>query len=155
MEGYDVVTSDGENAGHVVRTEDGLLIVEHGTLFKARHALPETFTRVDHDERVVHTTLSKHLIESSPKVGDSVDRAEVAAHYGLAEGVAAPETGGYGELNADDPALSAEQHAQRLGVPTAPEQRLASGEPEPGTGDITEERLDAVEDRQDRPIANY
>ena len=148
MEGFDVVTSDDEKVGHVVRSEGDLLIVEHGTIFKARHALPATFVDVDEAARVVRTTISKHLLETSPKVGDQADRREIAAHYGLAEGSVAPETGGYGALNTDDPALSADQQAQRLGVPTAEEQRLAARQP----GGAADDAFDAVEDRQDRPI---
>jgi hypothetical protein len=151
VEGFDVVTSDDEKVGHVVGKEGDLLIVEHGTIFKSRHALPETFVRVDEGARVVRTTLSKHLIESSPKVGDEVDREEIAAHYGLAEGAVAPETAGYGALNADDPALSADQQAQRLGVRTAEEERLATREPE----EPVDETAETLEDRQDRPIPYY
>jgi hypothetical protein len=148
VEGFDVVTSDDEKVGHVVRTEGDLLIVEHGTIFKARHALPATFVDVDEGARVVRTTISKHLLETSPKVGDRADRREIAAHYGLAEGSVAPETGGYGALNADDPARSADQQAQRLGIPTSEEQRLAARQP----AEAADDTFDAVEDRQDRPI---
>ena len=148
MEGYDVVTSDDDKVGHVVGREGDFLIVEHGMLFKARHALPETFVHVDDDERIVRTTISKHLLETSPKVGDTFDRTAIAAHYGLAEGVVDPETGGYGALNADDPAVSAEQHAQRLGVPTAPEQRLATAQPDEPRDEVAE----TLENHQDRPI---
>jgi hypothetical protein len=148
VEGFDVVTSDDEKVGHVVRREGDLLIVEHGTIFKTRHALPETFVDVDEDARLVRTTLSKHLFETSPKVGDEFDRREIAAHYGLVEGAVAPETGGYGTLNADDPARSADQQAQRSGVRTSEEQRLATRQP----GDAGDDTFDAVEDRQDRPI---
>ena len=148
MEGFDVVTSDDDKVGHVVGKEGDFLIVEHGAIFKARHAIPATFVEVDEDARLVRTTLSKHLIETSPKVGDEVDRREIAAHYGLAEGAVAPETGGYGALNADDPARSADQQAQRLGLPTSEEQRLAARQP----GDAADDTFDAVEDRQDRPI---
>ena len=151
MEGFDVVTSDDHKIGHVVRKDGDLLIVEHGTIFKARHALPDTFVRVDEEEGVVRTTLSKHLIESSPKVGDDLDRRAIAAHYGLAEGAVAPETVGYGALNPDDPAISADQQAQRLGVPTAEEERLAVRQPE----EPVDETAETLEDRQDRPIPYY
>lgn len=148
MEGFDVVTIDDEKVGHVVRREGDLLIVEHGTIFKARHALPASFADVDEDARVVRTTISKHLLETSPKVGDQADRREIAAHYGLAEGSVAPETAGYGALNADDPARSADQQAQRLGVTTSEEQRMGTRQPH----DAADDTFDAVEDRQDRPI---
>lgn len=148
MEGFDVVTSDDEKVGHVVRKEGDLLIVEHGAIFKTRHALPEAFVDVDDDARLVRTTVSKHLLERSPKVGDDFDRREIAAHYGLAEGSVAPETAGYGAMNADDPARSADQDAQRHGVRTSEEQRLATMQP----GDARDDTFDAIEDRQDRPI---
>jgi hypothetical protein len=151
VEGFDVVTSDDEKVGHVVGKDGDLLIVEHGTIFKARHALPEAFADVDEDARVVRTTISKHLLETSPKVGDQVDRREVAAHYGLAEGAVAPETAGYGALNADDPALTADQQAHRHGVSTAEEERLATRQPEEPVDDTAE----TLENHQDRPIANF
>ena len=151
VEGFDVVTNDDEKVGHVVRKDGDLLIVEHGTIFKARHALPETFVRVDEEARVVRTTLSKHLIESSPKVGDEFDHREIAAHYGLAEGAVAPASAGYGTLNPDDPALSADQQAQRLGIPTAEQERLATREPD----EPVDETAETLEDRQDRPIPYY
>jgi hypothetical protein len=86
MDGYDLITSDDKRLGHVVGTSGDNVIVEHGHLRKSRHAVPQTFLDVHDDEGVVRTTLSKQLIEDSPKVPDDgdVDEAEIAAYYGLA-----------------------------------------------------------------------
>jgi hypothetical protein len=43
MEGFEVLTSDDCKYGHVVDVRAGRLIVEHGTLRKSKHAVPETF----------------------------------------------------------------------------------------------------------------
>jgi hypothetical protein len=107
MDGYELITSDDKRLGHVVGTSGGNVIVEHGHLRKSRHAVPQTFIDVHDDEGVVRTTLSKQLIEDSPRIHDDgdVDEEQIAAYYGLAGGdSAAPATEGYGELNADDPA---------------------------------------------------
>jgi hypothetical protein len=88
MEGYDVITSDDARFGHVVGTAGDNLIIEHGTLRKSRHALPRTFAHVDDTEQVIRTTLSRQLIEDSPKIGDNgdLDNEAIAAYYGLAAG---------------------------------------------------------------------
>jgi hypothetical protein len=125
VEGYEVITSDDRNAGRVVGTRGQYLVVEHGTLLKSRHLLPRVFVEADDSARVVRATISKDLLEDSPKLhGDEVDESEVAAHYGLAAGFEAPETKGEGELLPDDPGLSAEQEEIHLGLRPAEEQRL-------------------------------
>src|SRR5262245_23211337 len=103
VEGYEVVTFDDHRVGHVVDRQDGLLIVEHGTLHKVRHAVPEAFVEVDDEGQLVRTTLSKQMVEDSPKV--LALRREIAAYYGLASGHRHPETEGAGALEPDDPAL--------------------------------------------------
>ena len=124
MEGYDVVTSDGERLGQVVGVAGDNLIVEHGTLRKSRHALPNVFAHVDDGEQVVRTTLAKQLIEDSPKLGDDdLDESAVAAYYGLASADEEPPSEGYGELNPDDPALTADQQGLRADVMPAEQQR--------------------------------
>jgi hypothetical protein len=124
MEGYDVVTSDGERLGQVVGVAGDNLIVEHGTLRKSRHALPNVFAHVDDGEQVVRTTLAKQLIEHSPKLGDDdLDESAVAAYYGLASADEEPASEGYGELNPDDPALTADQQGLRADVMPAEQQR--------------------------------
>ena len=141
MEGYDVVTSDDCKYGHVVGVQDGHVIVEHGTLRKSRHAIPETFATANESERVVHLTVSKDIVEASPKLeNDSFDREAVAAHYGLAESTAAPTTEGYGDVLPDDPARSADEEAIAAGRETADQQRaeireggLGGGEEELGS----------------------
>jgi hypothetical protein len=125
MEGYEVVTSEEDKLGQVVGIEGDYLIVEHGTLRKARHAIPKTFAHADESERVVRVTVSKSIVDSSPKLENgSLDERAIAEHYGLAAGFDAPETEGYGETVPDDPGRSAEEQALRDGVPTATEERV-------------------------------
>ena len=126
MQGYSVVSADDDNLGEVVGTVGQSLIVERGTLFKSRHALPQSFTQIDDEARVVRTTLSKELIQGSPRVsGDAVDldEQEVARYYGLAEGVAEPGTEGYGALNEDDPSRTADQEGAQSGIEPAEAER--------------------------------
>ena len=125
MVGYDVVTSDGSKVGRVVGTRGDNLVVEHGTLRKTRQLLPRKFVEVDESEQVVRASISKNVLEDSPKLdGDEIDERAVAEHYGLAAGYTDPETKGYGELLPDDPALSAEQEELRLGLKTPEQERL-------------------------------
>ena len=124
MEGFDVVTSDDCKIGHVVAVQDRHLIIEHGMLKKTRHAVPETFAYTDDGEQTVRLSVSKEIVESSPKLENgSIDTQAVAEHFGLAEGSAAPETEGYGELLPDDPARSADQDALRAGRHPADQER--------------------------------
>jgi hypothetical protein len=134
VEGYDVITSDEHKLGHVVGTIGDNVVVEHGTLRKTRHAVPKTFVHADDGEQVVRLTISKELVEESPKLNGDLDEQAVAEHYGLAEGYADPETLGDGELLPDDPAWSAEEEALRTGIPTAEQERLRARE-----GDVTPE----------------
>jgi hypothetical protein len=83
MQGYEVFTSDGHNAGRVAEVQGGNVIVEHGLLRKKRRAVPNAFVHADDDERVVRLTVSSKLIESSPKVEDGTDEQAIAEHYGL------------------------------------------------------------------------
>jgi hypothetical protein len=115
MQGYEVVTIDGDKIGHVVGEDGEFLIVEHG-LRKTKHALPRKLTEVDEAAGVVTTTLSKELVNDSPKVKGDLDHEAIAEHYGLAEGYPDPPTRGLGDLEPDDPAWTAEQDAERLGV---------------------------------------
>ncbi len=103
MHGTEVVTIDGDKIGHVVDERDGYLIVEHG-LLKSKHALPQQFVEADEDAGVLRTTLSKSLVQDSPKVNGEFDQEAVAEHYGLAEGV---EELGIGDP--DDPAFTEER----------------------------------------------
>jgi hypothetical protein len=135
VEGYDVITSDEHKLGHVVGTIGDNVVVEHGTLRKTKHAVPKTFAHVDDGEKVVRLTVSKDIVEESPKLnGDEPDERAIAEHYGLAAGYEDPETLGDGELLPDDPAWSAEEEALRTGVPTAEQERLRARE-----GDVTPE----------------
>jgi hypothetical protein len=125
MEGYEVVTSDDCNLGRVVALEGDYLIIEHGTLRKAKHAVPKTFAHSDEGEQIVRLSVSKDIIESSPKLENgALDQRAIAEHYGLAGGFEAPETAGYGDVLPDDPGLSAEQEAIRAGITPAPEERV-------------------------------
>jgi len=124
MEGYDVLTFDDERAGKVVGKQGMCLIVEQGAIFKHRRALPEIFVTVDESERVVRTTVSKDVLESAPEVSDDgFDERAVSEHYGLASEADEPGTLGYGTLNPDDPARTAETQEQRTGVETASAER--------------------------------
>lgn len=135
MEGYDVITSDEHKLGHVVGTMGDNVVVEHGTLRKTKHAVPKTFAHVDDGEKLVRLTVSKEIVEESPKLnGDEPDERAIAEHYGLAAGYDAPETEGDGELLPDDPAWSAEEQELRTGLPTAEQERLRAKE-----GDVTPE----------------
>jgi hypothetical protein len=137
MEGFDVVTSDDHKIGQVVAVQDRHLIVEHGMLKKTRHAVPETFAHTDADEQIVRLSVSKEIVESSPKLENGgIDTPAVAEHFGLAEATAAPETEGYGELLPDDPARSADQDALRAGREPADQERA----------EIREGGLDAAQD---------
>ena len=134
MEGYEVITSDEHKLGHVVGTIGDNLVVEHGTIIKSKHPVPKAFAEVHDDEKVVRLTVSKEIVCEAPKVnGDGYDERAVAEHYGLAAGVEAPATEGYGELLPDDPARTAEDDELRAGIPTAEQERLRarSGDQEP------------------------
>jgi len=125
MEGFEVVTSEEDKLGQVVGIEGDYLIVEHGTLRKTRHAIPKIFAHIDEGEEIVCVTVSKEIIESSPKIENgSIDRQAVAEHYGLASAADAPGTEGYGETVPDDPGRSAEEQEARAGVRTATEERI-------------------------------
>jgi hypothetical protein len=135
VEGYEVITSDDQNAGRIVEVSGDNVIVEHGLLRKTRYAVPKPFVHADESQQVVRLSVPWNVVETSPRVEDgSVDQKAVAAHYGLAEGEDAPATEGYGETLPDDPSRSAEQEELRTGVETAPERRAAirEGESEPG-----------------------
>lgn len=124
MEGYDVLTFDGDKAGTVVGRQGAYLIVEQGTIFKHRRALPETFITVDEGERTVRTTLSREILDGAPEVDGEVDERAAALHYGLAAGEPEPETLGYGDVAPDDPAWSAEHDGRRSGIAPGDEQRV-------------------------------
>jgi hypothetical protein len=135
VEGYEVIASDDSKLGQVVAVDGDLLIVEHGLLRKTRHAIPKAFAHVDDDEHAVRLTVSKELVADSPALHDDrVDRPAVLSHYGLAGGEDGPATEGYGELEPDDPAWSAEQQERRTGIEPAAEQRarIREGESEAG-----------------------
>src|SRR6266576_5605797 len=134
MEGYEVFTSDGRNAGRVAEVRGENVIVEHGLLRKKRHAIPNAFVHADDHEQVVRLTVSRELVESSPEIEDRPDAKAIAEHYGLAAGERAPETQGDGELLPDDPARSAEQEELRTGVEPAAAQRarIREGKSEAG-----------------------
>lgn len=124
MRGYDVITSDGEKLGHVVGTDGSMLLVERGTIRKSRFAVPQAIAHTVEGENEVRLTVSRQVVEQSPKVDDHVDERAVADYYGLAEGHDHPDTEGYGEVVPGDPARGAEQDAQRMGLESADEKRV-------------------------------
>ena len=88
MEGYDVISVvDDKKIGTVVRKEGDYVVFEHGTLRKQHHAIPSTTIEVSESEQEIRTTLSKDLIESSPKVDDDdgIDYEALGRHYGTAD----------------------------------------------------------------------
>ena len=111
MEGQEVVTSDDQKLGTVIASRDDCAIVETGTVFKSKHAIPSEFLH-EHDG-VFRATVTKDVINDSPKVDpDAFDLAAVREHYGLD---------------------SAETAGARAGVQPAPAERLATlgGENDP------------------------
>jgi hypothetical protein len=135
MDGYDVITSDDHKAGSVVRVDGDLLIIESGLLRKSHHAVPLTFAQVNEDERVVRLTLAREIVDDSPQIeDDELDRRAIAEHYGLASGYDEPETQGYGDVVADDPAWGAEYEERRTGVEPAAERRARIREGESDAG---------------------
>ena len=85
MDGYTVVTSDGDKVGTVVGEEGGNLIVQTGLLRHHTHAIPKTFVHPNDNEQEVRVTVTKDVIMDSPKCDDGLDALSVAQHYGLAE----------------------------------------------------------------------
>ena len=75
MEGYDVLTFDGDKAGTIVGREGEYLVVEQGAIFKHHRLLPEIFATVDDAERVVRTTLSRELLDGAPELDGDGRRA--------------------------------------------------------------------------------
>jgi len=129
MEGFEVVTSDDCKLGHVTTVQDGHLVIEHGLLKKTKHAIPATFAYADESEQTVRLSVSKEIVESSPKLDNgSIDTQAVAEHFGLAEGTTAPDTEGYGEMLPDDPARTADQDLLRAGEEPADQQRAKTRE---------------------------
>ena len=123
MEEYEVLASGGESVGTAVGVRDGSVVVEHGTLLKSRRAVPLAFVQVDEDARVVRTTISKRMIEESPKLGKDVDSGAIARYYGLVGGGSSPATEGYGEVGPGDPAVSAERQELAAGLEPAASER--------------------------------
>jgi hypothetical protein len=142
MNGYDVITSDGEKLGHVVGTDDSLLLIERGTIRKSRFAVPKAIAHTDQAEEEVRLTVSRQVVEQGPKVDNGVDEQAVASYYGIVDSEDNPDTKGYGDVVPGDPARGAEQDAQRMGLESAEEQRVRVREemrPEttdPGSDDV-------------------
>ena len=155
MERYDVLTSDGKKAGTVVGEVGDYLVVEHGMLRKTRTPLPRAFAEVHESEGVIRATVSKEIFDGAPAMrDDEVDEQAVAAHYGLAEAFADPESEGYGDTLPDDPGLSAEAQEHRTGVESAAQERAeVRSELASGGGDFSHVRGRPVipPPEQDRP----
>jgi hypothetical protein len=81
-EGQDVVTADDDNLGSVVDQRDDFVLIKTGKLLKHTHAIPLEF--VHEENGVLRTTLSKELVNESPRVdGDELDVGAIRRHYGL------------------------------------------------------------------------
>ena len=89
MDGYTVVTSDGDKVGTVVGEESGNLIVQTGLLRHHTHAIPKTFVHSNDTEHEVCVTVTKDVVMESPKCDDGLEADAVAQHYGLADDRAA------------------------------------------------------------------
>jgi hypothetical protein len=111
MQGYEVVTSDDRKIGHVVDERQGCVIVEHGHVFKSKHAIPRDFIAVDDEARIVHATVTKDVFHDAPKVTDDWSCDATMRHYGLVGSLAEPDTEGYGETVPTDPASAADDSA--------------------------------------------
>jgi hypothetical protein len=81
-EGMTVVSSDDHRIGTVAGTRDGCLLVRTGHVFHSMHAIPSEF--VSEIDGVLRATVSKEIVDLSPKVDDeSFDCEAVRLHYGL------------------------------------------------------------------------
>ena len=136
MDGYDVLTFDDHKAGHVVGREGAFIVVEHGSIFKHRRPVPETFATVDDDARTVRLSISKDILETAPEIRDTgVDERAAAEHYGLAGGFEAPETLGEGVIDDSETALSAErEELARTGESASLQRARRLGHEAPGQG---------------------
>ena len=140
MVGYDVIDSDDHKIAEVVDESERYVIVEHGTLKKTRHPIPRAFVNVDEAAGVLHLTVSKEIVHSSPKCGaaDGVDDQAVAEHYGLASAYENPPTQGDGEMLPDDPARTAEDDSLSAGIlPGAAESQRIRDRMRPGQSNET------------------
>jgi hypothetical protein len=84
MNGYKVVTSDGQKVGQVVDEAGENVIVEMGHIRKVKHAIPKVFTVANDADESVCITVTKDIVEGSPTVNGGVDEESIARHYGLA-----------------------------------------------------------------------
>ena len=120
MEGYDVLTTDDDKVGHVVERRDGFLIVESGHLLKHKHAVPEQLAH--ESDGVVRLTVSKELVDDSPRVDHDFDALAVSRYYGLVEDDTRAESD-----------LGAEEEGERHGVEAAERERAEIREHLEGT----------------------
>jgi hypothetical protein len=135
MEGQEVVTSDDQKLGTVIAERDDCVIIETGTIFKAKHAIPREFLH-EHDG-VLRSTVTKDVIGDSPKVDpDKFDVQAVREHYGLVDHfLVDPDADGLD---------SAETAGAAQGVNPAPAERIAQ------LGDGSDPSMDSpvIRDRQ-------
>jgi hypothetical protein len=131
VEGYTLVSADDKEVGEVVGKLGDSVVIEHGLIRKRRHVVPLAFASADDEARVLRSTLSKEMIESSPHVADDgVDEAEIAAYYGLAETTTPVESLVSSDLQARSDGLSAveEERAEMRDDLASGEGRLDRGE---------------------------
>ena len=116
MQGWQVVTSDGDKVGKVAEVTEHFLVVEHGHIHKTRHAVPMTFVHPRNADEVVCVGVPKDMIEESPKVnGDGIDEQKVAEFYGLVGSLDDAPTEGAGESEWDDPRYGSDRDAEASG----------------------------------------
>src|SRR3954453_7543983 len=140
MEGQEVVTSDDHKLGNVIASRDNAVIIETGTLFKSKHAIPREFLH-EHDG-VLRATVTKDVVNDSPKVDpEEFDVSAVREHYGL---------DGTFVVNRDPAGLeTAETVGAQEGVNPAPAERIATlgGENDPSV------ESPVIRDRQGKAAA--
>jgi hypothetical protein len=141
MEGFEVVAVEDEKVGTVVGETGDYLIIEQGTLRKSKHAVPRAFAHVDENERQVRMSVSKDILQDSPKVNGDLDEQAIAEHYGLTATPGAPALEGV------------DQAQHRAGVTPAAEERAQiregaedSGLPQESPG-LLGDRLADVDER--------
>lgn len=85
MQGYDVITSEGDKVGHVTGTSGIYAIVENGLIRHSRHVVPLEFLNPVEGEEICRTPLSKDMIHDAPEAdGDgNFDEQQVVVYYGI------------------------------------------------------------------------
>lgn len=84
IDGYDVVSLDGDRVGTVAGVSTASIVVEQQRWLRASfRALPRTLAAVRHSDRSVIVLVQPEVLARSPKIkpDQPVDEELVAAHY--------------------------------------------------------------------------